>query len=120
MLFSGEQLLIRISFTAVDLTLGASLRLGLCSAGTREEHHVHRRSAIEDLPSHAQKALRHYEEIGLLRPAHVDRFNQYRYYSTDQVELVRLIRIARDTGMSLARIKGSTRARDRVESRGAF
>jgi DNA-binding transcriptional MerR regulator len=66
------------------------------------------------------KALRHYEEIGLLRPAHVDRFNQYRYYSTDQVELVRLIRIARDTGMSLARIKEFLRARDQGESVGGI
>ncbi|MGE5579461.1 MAG: MerR family transcriptional regulator [Bacillota bacterium] len=51
------------------------------------------------------KALRHYEEIGLLKPARVDKFNQYRYYSDEQVDLVRLIRIARDTGMPLERIR---------------
>jgi len=30
------------------------------------------------------KTLRYYDEIGLLRPAQVDRFTGYRYYSVDQ------------------------------------
>jgi len=30
------------------------------------------------------KTLRYYDEIGLLKPAHVDRFTGYRYYSVDQ------------------------------------
>jgi hypothetical protein len=28
------------------------------------------------------KALRYYDEMGLLKPAHVDRFTGYRYYLT--------------------------------------
>jgi len=30
------------------------------------------------------KALRYYDEIGLLKPVEVDRFTGYRYYSADQ------------------------------------
>lgn len=51
------------------------------------------------------KALRHYEEIGLLKPARVDPDNQYRYYSAEQVAVVRLIKEARSTGMSLQLIR---------------
>ncbi|MEJ2047981.1 MAG: MerR family DNA-binding transcriptional regulator, partial [Dehalococcoidia bacterium] len=31
------------------------------------------------------KALRYYDEIGLLKPVEVDRFTGYRYYSLDQL-----------------------------------
>lgn len=51
------------------------------------------------------KALRHYEQIGLLRPARVNADNQYRLYAAEQIEAVRLIRTARMTGMSLQMIK---------------
>ncbi len=51
------------------------------------------------------KALRHYEEIGLLKAARVDPDNQYRYYSAEQVALVRLIKTARSTGMPLQMIR---------------
>ena len=37
------------------------------------------------------KTLHHYDELGLLKPAQVDRFTSYRYYSADQ--LPRLNRI---------------------------
>lgn len=37
------------------------------------------------------KALRYYDEIGLLPPAHIDYFTNYRYYSVEQ--LSRLARI---------------------------
>ncbi len=73
-------------------------------AGIGRKRDVHHRSALEDLSGN-NEALRHYEETGLLKPARVDRFTQYRYYSDEQVELVRLIRMARDTGMPLERIR---------------
>ena len=38
------------------------------------------------------KALRHYDEIGLLRPAHVDPDNGYRYYDAAQIESAVVIR----------------------------
>ena len=37
------------------------------------------------------KTLRYYDRVGLLKPAHIDRYSGYRYYSLDQ--LVRLNRI---------------------------
>ena len=41
------------------------------------------------------KALRHYDELGLLRPADVDADTGYRSYSTDQVDRAETIRLLR-------------------------
>src|SRR5262245_4234393 len=41
------------------------------------------------------KALRHYDELGLLRPAAVDPDTGYRQYATDQVERAETIRLLR-------------------------
>ncbi|WP_035845300.1 MerR family transcriptional regulator [Kitasatospora azatica] len=51
------------------------------------------------------KALRHYDELGLLRPAEVDPFSGYRYYRPGQVEQARLIAHLRRIGVPLARIR---------------
>lgn len=51
------------------------------------------------------KALRLYDELGLLRPATVDERNAYRYYSPDQLDRARLVARLRLTGMSLDRIR---------------
>lgn len=50
------------------------------------------------------KALRYYDELGLLKPARVDEFTGYRYYSANQ--LIRLNRILamKDMGLSLEQI----------------
>ena len=50
------------------------------------------------------KALRRYDELGLLRPALVDPVNGYRYYDRAQVEPARLVAWLRRIGMPLARI----------------
>lgn len=50
------------------------------------------------------KALRLYDELGLLRPARVDEYSGYRYYSPDQLEQARLVAWLRRLGMPLARI----------------
>jgi protein phosphatase len=50
------------------------------------------------------KALRLYDELGLLRPAEVDPVSGYRYYEPAQVERARLIAWLRQLGMPLARI----------------
>lgn len=47
------------------------------------------------------KALRLYNEQGLVRPASVDAATGYRYYRTDQVPLGRLIRTLRDMDLPL-------------------
>ena len=50
------------------------------------------------------KTLRYYDEIGLLKPAEVDRFTAYRYYSADQLPRLNRILALKDLGLSLAQI----------------
>jgi len=50
------------------------------------------------------KALRLYDSLGLLTPAHVDEVSGYRFYRPDQLEQARLVAWLRRLGMPLARI----------------
>lgn len=50
------------------------------------------------------KTLRHYDEIGLLRPARIDRFTGYRYYTTGQLPRMNQIQSLRQMGFSLTEI----------------
>jgi DNA-binding transcriptional MerR regulator len=50
------------------------------------------------------KALRLYDELGLLPPTHVDPETGYRHYAADQVDRARLIGLLRRLDMPLARI----------------
>jgi DNA-binding transcriptional MerR regulator len=52
------------------------------------------------------KALRYYDEIGLLKPAHIDRFTHYRYYTADQLLRLNRILALKDMGLSLDQIGG--------------
>jgi DNA-binding transcriptional MerR regulator len=47
------------------------------------------------------KALRHYDELGLLRPAFVDPSSGYRYYRPAQANQAEAIRILRSVEMPL-------------------
>ena len=49
-------------------------------------------------------ALRHYDELGLLKPQHVDQFTGYRYYSIDQLPRLNRILALKDLGLSLEQI----------------
>ncbi|MFG6196956.1 MerR family transcriptional regulator [Nonomuraea sp. JJY05] len=51
------------------------------------------------------KALRLYDQLGLLRPAAVDGESGYRFYDPEQLERARLIAWLRRLGMPLARIR---------------
>ncbi|MCD4534938.1 MerR family transcriptional regulator [Nocardioides sp. cx-169] len=51
------------------------------------------------------KALRLYDELGLLRPAEVDRSSGYRLYAPAQLDRARLVARLRLVGMPLARIR---------------
>jgi serine/threonine protein phosphatase PrpC/DNA-binding transcriptional MerR regulator len=51
------------------------------------------------------KALRLYDELGLLPPARVDPVNGYRLYDPEQLERARLVAWLRRLGMPLARIR---------------
>ena len=50
------------------------------------------------------RMLRHYDEIGLLRPAYVDRFTDYRYYDERQLPTVGRITALKNMGFRLAEI----------------
>ncbi len=50
------------------------------------------------------KALRLYDRLGLLAPAHVDEVSGYRYYRAGQVDQARLVALLRRLDMPLARI----------------
>lgn len=58
------------------------------------------------------KALRHYDEVGLLRPADVDAVTGYRQYATAQVPLAHVIRRFRDLQMPLEDIRTVLEAPD--------
>ena len=50
------------------------------------------------------KALRYYDEIGLLKPVSVDRFTGYRYYSAAQLPRLHYIVALKNLGLSLDEI----------------
>ena len=50
------------------------------------------------------RMLRHYDEIGLLKPAEIDRFTGYRYYNPDQLPVIGRITALKDMGFQLADI----------------
>src|SRR5579862_8322138 len=58
------------------------------------------------------RTLRHYEDEGLLRPAHVDRHSRYRYYDTVQLLLVQRLLVLRDLGVSIPEIREVLRGKD--------
>jgi DNA-binding transcriptional MerR regulator len=51
------------------------------------------------------KALRLYDQLGILQPLHIDPQTGYRYYGIDQVPSARMIRNMRDMDMPLAMIR---------------
>lgn len=51
------------------------------------------------------KALRFYDEAGLLKPAAVDEWTSYRYYTTKQLYPLRKIVALREAGFSIEEIK---------------
>ena len=50
------------------------------------------------------RMLRHYDDIGLLKPAQIDEFTGYRYYREDQLFVMGRITALKDMGFSLADI----------------
>jgi DNA-binding transcriptional MerR regulator len=50
------------------------------------------------------KTLRYYDEIGLLEPAEIDSFTDYRYYSVIQLPRLNRILALKDLGLSLNQI----------------
>lgn len=50
------------------------------------------------------RMLRHYDQLGLLRPSHTDSSTKYRYYSADQLPRLNRILALRDLSFSLDQI----------------
>lgn len=51
------------------------------------------------------RTLRHYDNIGLLKPCHVDEENGYRYYEKEQMQMAEEIMKYKECGLSLEEIK---------------
>ncbi len=63
---------------------------------------------IGDFSKLAQVAvptLRYYDQLGLLKPAHVDKFTEYRYYTVEQLPRLNRILALKDLGFSLEQIE---------------
>ena len=52
------------------------------------------------------KTLHHYDKIGLLAPAEVDRLTGYRYYQPEQIDRMNYIQRLKRYGFSLEEIQG--------------
>src|SRR5579862_6335891 len=65
-------------------------------------HTIGQFSTLTQIPV---KTLRYYDEIGLLRPARVERATGYRYYISEQVEQLNRILVLKDLGCSLREIR---------------
>ena len=55
------------------------------------------------------KTLHHYDERGLLKPVHVDRYSGYRYYEIGQLSRLNRILALKDLGLSLDQVVGLLR-----------
>lgn len=53
----------------------------------------------------SKRLLRYYDEIGLLKPVHIDKSTGYRYYSAEQMPLLNRILALKDLGLSLDQIR---------------
>jgi DNA-binding transcriptional MerR regulator len=53
----------------------------------------------------SKRLLRYYDEIGLLKPAHIDKFTHRRYYRTEQLPQLNRILALKDLGLSLEQIQ---------------
>ncbi len=50
------------------------------------------------------KTLHHYDELGLLKPVHIDRFSGYRYYGLEQLATLNRILALKDLGLTLEQV----------------
>lgn len=61
------------------------------------------------------KTLRHYDEIGLLKPDFVDQFTGYRYYTSDQLPRLHKIMTLKQMGLALNDIKEALKTPEALE-----
>lgn len=70
-------------------------------------------SKLSNLPI---KTLRYYDQIGILKPAYINKENNYRYYSIEQFMHIDIIKYCKLIGMSLEEIKKLINSDGTVES----
>lgn len=58
------------------------------------------------------KALRYYDEVGLLKPVHVDQWTGYRFYGTEQLVPLQRIVALRQAGLTIDEISAILSGRD--------
>lgn len=63
----------------------------------------------------SKRLLRYYDEIGLLKPIHTDKFTGYRYYSAEQMPRLNRILALKDLGLALDQIQRLLRDRISTE-----
>jgi DNA-binding transcriptional MerR regulator len=80
----------------------------------------YRIGALASLAGISVKALRFYDEIGLLRPASVDARSGYRHYSHQQLQRLAAIQELKTLGMSLSEIRGLVAQNGAAPARRAF
>jgi predicted transcriptional regulator YdeE/DNA-binding transcriptional MerR regulator len=56
------------------------------------------------------KTLHHYDDLGLLKPVHVDRYSGYRYYEIGQLSRLNRILALKDLGLALEQVAELLRA----------
>ncbi|MFD1957368.1 MerR family transcriptional regulator [Paenibacillus thailandensis] len=52
-----------------------------------------------------EKTLRHYDQLGLLKPAHIDKESKYRFYTAEQLLTVRRIAGFKEQGLTLEQMR---------------
>ncbi len=62
------------------------------------------------------KTLRHYDELGLLKPAYIDKLSGYRYYSSEQLPKLSKIIALKQMGMNLKDIAKIIDQEDSIEA----
>jgi DNA-binding transcriptional MerR regulator len=65
---------------------------------------MYRIGTVARLAQVSVRTLRHYDDVGLLKPAFVDPVTGYRYYAPEQVLSLHRILVLRDLGVSLTKI----------------
>lgn len=76
------------------------------SCEPKSESHLYKIGMFAQMNHVTVKALRFYEEQGLLAPAYVDDENGYRYYTLDQMAVIHQITALKQAGFTLDDVKG--------------
>lgn len=77
---------------------------------------MYRIGSFSKLAKVTVKALRYYDEVGLLRPSHVDRETGYRMYATEQLIPLQRIAALRQAGLSIEEVSAVLSGQDMAQA----